>query len=179
MDQKFIDAVQTGKLVRVRLALSNELMLDPRGVTFKEMLRYAESKLTSLYQDDDGKIYDNDPAQWNEDFLFDVKNGLDLNFSREKLTFYETVAKHVLKDKAEQMEQDERNKSSRITSAQGNNSSKNGATHINKKAIYTGVTIGGAALAVTGFCLERIALASLGLAGAVIGGVLLYNETKK
>ena len=41
MDSKFIDAVQSKKLVRVRLALSNELMLDPRGVTFSEMLRYA------------------------------------------------------------------------------------------------------------------------------------------
>ena len=96
MDSKFIDAVQSKKLVRVRLALSNELMLDPRGVTFSEMLRYAESNLSSLYQDDDGKIYDNEKSKWSEDFLYDLKNGLDLNFSREKLALYEAVAKFVL-----------------------------------------------------------------------------------
>ena len=103
MDSKFIDAVQSKKLVRVRLALSNELMLDPRGVTFSEMLRYAESNLSSLYQDDDGKIYDNEKSKWSEDFLYDLKNGLDLNFSREKLALYEAVAKFVLREKAKQI----------------------------------------------------------------------------
>ena len=88
MDSKFIDAVQTGKIIRVRLALSNELLLDPRGTTFIEMLRYAESNLSSLFQDDDGKVYDRNPANWNNDFLYDLKNGLDLNFSREKLALY-------------------------------------------------------------------------------------------
>lgn len=49
MDTKFINAVQIKNIVRVRLALSNELMLDPRGKTFKEMLQYAESNLPLLY----------------------------------------------------------------------------------------------------------------------------------
>ena len=44
---------------------------------------------------------------------------------------------------------------------------------------YTGVTIGGTAIAVTGFCLQKIGLASLGLVGAIIGGVLLFNDSKK
>ena len=94
MTPRFIDAVQTKKLVRVRFSLSNELMLDPRGKTFTEMLQYAESNLPLLYLDDDGKIYDEDSSKWNEDFLYDLKNDLDLNFSKEKLSLYEIVAKH-------------------------------------------------------------------------------------
>ena len=30
-----------------------------------------------------------------------------------------------------------------------------------------------------GFCLQKIGLASLGLVGAIIGGVLLFNDSKK
>jgi hypothetical protein len=179
MDPKFIDAVQSKKLVRVRLALSNELMLDPRGVTFSEMLRYAESNLSSLYQDDDGKIYDNEKSKWSEDFLYDLKNGLDLNFSREKLALYEAVAKFVLREKAKQMEQDDIKEQTKSLSIQKNNYSEPTDSQINKKAIYTGVTIGGTAIAITGFCLQKIGLASLGLVGAIIGGVLLFNDSKK
>lgn len=179
MDSKFIDAVQTEKLVRVRLALSNELMLDPRGVTFTKMLQYAESNLSSLYQNDDGKIYDNEQTKWNEDFLYDLKNGLDLNFSREKLTLYVIVAKYVLKEKAKQMEQDNIKEQRQRFFIEKNNSLNTTDSPKNKKAIYTGVTIGGTALAVTGFCLQRLGLASLGLVGAIIGGVLLFNDSKK
>lgn len=179
MDSKFIDAVQSQKLVRVRLALSNELMLDPRGVTFSEMLRYAESSLSSLYQDDDGKIYDNEQSNWDEGFLYDLKNGLDLNFSREKLALYEAVAKFVLREKAKQMDQDDIKEQSKSLSIQENNSSDQTDSQINIKAIYTSVTIGGTALAITGFCLQKICLASLGLVGAIIGGVLLFNDSKK
>ena len=179
MDTKFIDAVQTENLVRTRLALSNELMLDPRGLTFKEMLQYAESNLSLLYQEDDGKIYDNDPTKWNEDFLYDIKNSLDLNFSREKLTIYETVAKHVLKEKAEQMEQNDINELSRHSSEKEKKSSNTGTTQINKKAIYIGLTIGGTVIAVAGLCIHKTALASLGVAGVIVGSVLLYNEMKK
>ena len=38
MDTNFINAVQIKNIVRVRLALSNELMLDPRGKTFIDNL---------------------------------------------------------------------------------------------------------------------------------------------
>lgn len=177
MDSKFIDAVQTGKIIRVRLALSNELLLDPRGTTFIEMLRYAESNLSSLFQDDDGKVYDSNPANWNNDFLYDLKNGLDLNFSREKLALYERVAKSVLQGKAKQMEQEERKELTKPLLEDNNSNTSD--TQINKKAIYESVVIGGVVVAITGFCFSRMVLASLGVTGAIIGGVLLLKELKK
>lgn len=179
MDAKFIDAVKTGKLVRVRLALSNELMLDPRGVTFTEMLRHAESNLSDLYQADDGKIYDNDPTKWDEEFLYDLKNGLDLNFSKEKLDLYETVAKYVLKEKAGLMEQDDTNGSSQQSSVEDSESQDAAEAQISKKQAYMCVTVSCAIVALANLIQMRPGLASLGLAGAVIGGVLLYNESKK
>jgi hypothetical protein len=77
------------------------------------------------------------------------------------------------------MEQDDIKEQTKSLSIQKNNYSEPTDSQINKKAIYTGVTIGGTAIAVTGFCLQKIGLASLGLVGAIIGGVLLFNDSKK
>ena len=99
MKAKFIKAVENGDLVSVRLFISNELMLDPRGKSFSEMKKFAESKFSNLYDVDDAKSYTSTETEWNEILLFSIKNDLDNNFSKEKLTIYENVAKHVLKDK--------------------------------------------------------------------------------
>ena len=172
MKAKFIKAVEGGDLVSVRLFIANELMLDPRGKSFSEMKNYAETKFSNLYDIDDAKSYSSVKTEWNEDLLFTIKNDLDSNFSKEKLAIYEDVAKFVLKDKAEQLNKEEASRSSSVNAA--GRVQKN-----NKKKLYMGITVGGAAVAVTGLCLSRIALASLGLAGVVIGGILLYNDAKK
>ena len=172
MKAKFIKAVEGGDLVSVRLFIANELMLDPRGKSFSEMKNYAETKFSNLYDIDDAKSYSSVKTEWNEDLLFTIKNDLDSNFSKEKLAIYEDVAKFVLKDKAEQLNKEEASRSSSVNAA--GRVQKN-----NKKKLYMGITVGGAAVAVTGLCLSRIALASLGFAGVVIGGILLYNDAKK
>ena len=176
MKAKFIKAVESGDLVSVRLFISNELMLDPRGKSFSEMKTFAEAKFSNLYDDDDAKSYSSVKSEWNEELLFLIKNDLDDNFSKEKLSIYENVAKYVLKDKAEQLNKEETSRSSRIYTETINTGrvQKN-----NNKKLYVGITVGGAAVAVTGLCLSRLALASLGFAGIVIGGILLYNNTKK
>ena len=172
MKAKFIKAVEGGDLVSVRLFIANELMLDPRGKSFSEMKNFAETKFSNLYDIDDAKSYSSVKTEWNEDLLFTIKNDLDSNFSKEKLAIYEDVAKFVLKDKAEQLNKEEASRSSSVNAA--GRVQKN-----NKKKLYMGITVGGAAVAVTGLCLSRIALASLGFAGVVIGGILLYNDAKK
>ncbi len=176
MKAKFIKAVEGGDLVSVRLFIANELMLDPRGKSFSEMKNFAETKFSNLYDIDDAKSYSSVKTEWNEDLLFSIKNDLDSNFSKEKLDIYENVAKYVLIDKAEQLNKEETSRSSRIDTDTVNTrrNQKN-----NNKNLYIGITIGGAAVAVTGLCLSRLALASLGFAGVVIGGFLLYNDTKK
>ena len=172
MKAKFIKAVEGGDLVSVRLFIANELMLDPRGKSFSEMKNFAETKFSNLYDIDDAKSYSSVKTEWNEDLLFTIKNDLDSNFSKEKLAIYEDVAKFVLKDKAEQLNKEEASRSSSVNAA--GRVQKN-----NKKKLSIGITVGGAAVAVTGLCLSRLALASLGFAGVVIGGILLYNDAKK
>lgn len=178
MKAKFIKAVESGDLVSVRLFISNELMLDPRGKSFSEMKNYAEAKFSDLYDVNDTKSYPSDNKEWNEGLLFSIKNDLDDNFSKEKLAIYENVAKYALRDKAEQLNKEEASRSQRIDTAI-NTDNVGKAQKKNNKNLYLGITGGGAVVAVTGFCLSRVALASLGIAGVVIGGILLYNDAKK
>ena len=51
MNQRFIHAVSEHNLAKVRLSISNELLLDPRGLTYKEMLNYASENLPELFED--------------------------------------------------------------------------------------------------------------------------------
>lgn len=178
MKAKFIKAVESEDIVSVRLFITNELMLDPRGKSFSEMKNFAEAKFSNLYDTDNAKSYSSVKTEWDEELLFSIKNDLDDNFSKEKLAVYENVAKYVLKDKAEELDKEEASRSARTNRTYNN---ENACRHqkTSKKKLYTSITVGGAAVAVTGLCLSRVALASLGFAGAVIGGILLYNDAKK
>lgn len=178
MKVKFIKAVESGDLVSVRLFIANELMLDPRGKSFTEIKNFAEAKFDNLYDPDNAKSYSSVKTDWNEELLFSIKNDLDDNFSKEKLAVYESVAKYVLKDKAEELDKEEASRSARTTTT-SNSENTGRSQRRNNKNLYTCITVGGAAIAVTGLCLSRVALASLGLAGVVIGGILLYNDAKK
>lgn len=177
MKVKFIKAVESRDLVSVRLFIANELMLDPRGKSFAEMKNFAEAKFDNLYDPDNAKSYSSVKTDWNEELLFSIKNDLDDNFSKEKLAVYESVAKYVLKDKAEELDKEEASRSARTTTTYNSENTSRTQRRSNKK-LYTCITVGGAAIAVTGLCLSRVALASLGLAGVVIGGILLYNDAK-
>ena len=178
MKQKYLKAIEENDVISVRIFLANELMLDPRGHSFKEMLELAEQKIPTVYELDNGNSYTQDSTTWDEAFLFNLKNDLDENFSREKLRFYETVVKVVLKEKASQLDKEETQQqaaSSRQTDPSCN--TETGFEH--KKAIYAGVTVGGLVLTATGLSFSKMALTSLGIAGVMIGGYLLYKESTK
>ena len=115
MKVKFIKAVESKDLVSVRLFIANEFMLDPRGKSFTEMKNFAEAKFDNLYDPDNAKSYSSVKTDWNEELLFSIKNDLDDNFSKEKLAVYESVAKYVLKDKAEELDKEEASHSARTT----------------------------------------------------------------
>ena len=195
MTTKFKNKVEAGDIVAVRLMIANELMLDPRGDSFHEMLDYAASRLPDLFEACDGNgSYTTDETSWSEEYLSQVKSDLNYNFSKERLDYYEKVAKSVLHEKAEVLKGDEpktRPSSTSHTSGRRTHdygprpncepqdmpSDSEGTESPNP--VYVGITAGSAAIAVVGFCLSRMALASLGVVGAVIGGCLIYNDLKK
>lgn len=179
MESTFVSDVNTENIIGVRISLSNELLLDPRGRSFKEMLAYAESKLTNLYDEHDGISYSEDTQEWNKSFLFSLKNDLKYNFSRERLMFYEKIAKYVLQEKAKQLDSEEqeelrkKNNEEIYTQTQINetNSSED------KRKIYTGIAIGGAVVATVGLFTSKF-VTLFGVVGVAVGSYLLYKEKK-
>ena len=175
MRAKFTKKVQDNDLYGVRLSLADEMLIDPRGNDFKEMLAYAEKYLPGLYETDNGAEYPQNESDWTKDLLYNLKYDLSKNFSREKLVLFVKMAQFVLKDKATSLEQEEKEKV-RTTSEQ--ETSKSSLTQ--QKNIYVGVVaISGVAVAVTGICISKIAITTLGLAGVVIGGVLYLKNNRK
>lgn len=182
MNPKFIKLVEEGNIIRVRLSLSNELLLDPRGDSFCKMKSFAESQLPNLYEPDKGITYTKPADEWDKDFLLQVKNDLDNNFSESQLLVYERVAKKVLEEKAANLEQEE------AAEAQSHSVSQEEKVYNYRIVAYT-TTAAGATVAIAGMSLSKATLASLGLSrmflcslglvGVVIGGVLLYKELKK
>ena len=91
-------------LPSTRLTLSNEMLLDPRGERFKEMRKMAEGKWGDrLYDKHKGII----SKSHDKSSLFDVKNNLDDNFSRERLDDYYNQSKRILKSKADSLNKEE------------------------------------------------------------------------
>lgn len=170
MDKDFIKLVDEGNVKSVRMDLSNELLFDPRGETFKEMLTYAKERMTNLFEENMEANYSVPPKEdWNEDFLFKVKNDLDSNFSIEKLAFYQAVIEEVGKDKAKTLDKEEEERKNRPQPRK--------KTVV--KPVPAAVTTGGAILTIAGMCLGKTFLTLFGGA-ALIGGVLfIINDNKR
>jgi len=176
MTERFLNAVEANRISLVRGYLANELAIDPRGKTFEEMLAYAEKKLSNLFQEDNGKTYSENISDWNEDFLMKVKNDLDSNFSRERLSFYEKITKEVLKEKARALDEEQAfqpNSGYSSTSSENEDNSKNNATSNSRSSTNNNTslitTLAGAAVAVTGICLKSAAVITVGTIGVVAG----------
>lgn len=176
MKQKFIESVKSGDVRKVRLSLSNELLLDPRGKAFAEMLNYAKANLSNLFEENREARYEVLPKeQWDENFLFTVKSDLDSNFSVEKLAFYQAVIEIVGKDKMASLDEGEKNaKMQKSSSHQPREKAKR-----SKKTVSMSVATGGAVLTIVGLCVGKTLLTLVG--GAVlIGGVLItINDSRK
>lgn len=176
MKQKFIESVKSGDVRKVRLSLSNELLLDPRGKAFAEMLNYAKANLSNLFEENREARYEVLPKeQWDENVLFTVKSDLDSNFSVEKLAFYQAVIEIVGKDKMASLDEEEKNaKMQKSSSHQPREKAKR-----SKKTVSMSVATGGAVLTIVGLCVGKTLLTLVG--GAVlIGGVLItINDSRK
>lgn len=105
MTQEFRSAVESNNVAYVRMMLSNELILDPRGASFDEMLEFAKGRLRDLFEEEVQCDFEIpvDKEFWNDDVLSKMKRALNINFSTEKLSLYVTIAKHIGAEKAKEM----------------------------------------------------------------------------
>ena len=101
-------------LVGSRFFLSNEHLLDPRGKSSGKYKKLMEDKWgESFYEPYKGKgKFDSsifNKTNFTEDEVFNLKNDLDSNFSKENLKAYEHAVKNndFLKDKARHLDIEE------------------------------------------------------------------------
>ena len=209
MKQKYIEAVAMHKLVKVRMMLADELLLDPRGETFTEMLEYAKNNLPDLFEPNKVSNYEFslDESTWDIELASTIKQDLISNFSIEKLALFEKVARKIGEDKANTLNEEERREryrsddtlNNRRTSNAGGSSSdrnrdslrrddpsnanRNGRRQTTDKRTMGTISLcGGAALTIVGVCVEGVAQTLLCLAGGaavVVGGIVLLSESKK
>jgi hypothetical protein len=99
MDTKFIDAVNNHNIIRVRIALANEILLNANGKSFHEMLNFAEQNLSDLYDEHDGEVFVEDYSNFTSNDVADIQNKLDFNFSKERLSYFEKVVRKVKEEK--------------------------------------------------------------------------------
>ena len=95
MNNEFIKAVEDKKVKTVRMMLSNELLLDPRGETFGKMLQYSKENLDNLFEPNEPARFDipTNKEEWTDEVVSKMKRDLNMNFSIEKLSLFAEMAK--------------------------------------------------------------------------------------
>lgn len=190
MKEQYIKAVTEGNLWKARMMLADELLLDPRGRTFEEMLAYTKAKLPGLFEADRGSNYKLPPDRntWDEDLRSIIKQDLISNFSVKKLEEFKKVAMEVGKEKARKLDEEGKGKEEYGNGRKeepGNECVDNGLkTTMDKRTVGTISLCGGAALSIAGLCVGGcIAKTLLCLTGgtAIVAGTiaLLSKENNK
>ena len=189
INQEFQNAVNERNLASVRMMLTNELLLDPRGKTFEEMLQYAKDKLPDLFEPEQPSRFSipSDKEEWNDDVLSKMKRDLNMNFSVEKLALFVEMAKHVGADKATELEKEELERKKRAKEKKEKKTGEHTSgsrTRNSRKTTGTIITGSGAIIGITGLCIEGTIGTVLSILGGVvaIGGVILLsvpNKTKR
>lgn len=158
----FMEAVKAGKMMRVRIMMKDSLLVDPTGVQFDEMERYAAEVLGDIYTEHDGEELKYDVAAWNEDYLNEQMVAVVNGFSKERIDLLKSMVRYLYKDKASKI-RTERDAAS--------------TTHtITRKQVGTGVTVAGAALTVAGICTAHTALTIGGVVVAAAGVALIVSD---
>ena len=176
MNQRFKQSVADGKLMKVRLALSNELLLDPRGDTFKEMLEYALEHIPDLYEQDDAKFIFLSEKFWDEDYMSSLHISLNKNFSTTKLNHFQDVVKVVLKAKLCNLNKGQNSGDTSYNSA-GSNGQSSSVFEGKDELLFMA---GGAISAIVGLCVSSTVLKStlipLGVAGIAYGAFKYFKK---
>ena len=164
--KEFIEAVESGKTLRVRIMLKDILLVDPTAAKFDEMEAYASSVLGNIYDEHDGETLNYDVTGWNEDYLNEQMVAVVNNFSKERIELLKGMVRYIYRDKVQKIRYEE-------------SSSQNHEKRvISQKHVGTGVAVAGAALAVAGICTSHTILTIGGVAAAAVGVALIVTDKR-
>lgn len=158
----FMEAVQSGRMMRVRIMLKDSLLIDPTAAQFDEMEQYATEHMGNIYTPHDGERLNFDVSAWNEEYLNRQMVTVVSCFSRERVDLLKAMVRYLYKDKAD-----------RIRSESSNTRTER---HITRKQIGTGVTAAGAVMTVAGICISQTILTIGGVLTAAAGVALIISD---
>lgn len=161
---EFMDAVQSRKVIRVRIMLKDSLLVDPTGIQFDEMEKYATSQMDNIYMEHDGEILDFDVNSWNEEYLNQQMVIVVNSFSKERIQLLKSMVRYLYRDKAHKMCGERENVYS--------------SHDITRTQVGKGVTVAGAALTIAGICTAHTVLTIGGVVAATAGVVLIYGDKR-
>lgn len=162
--KEFIEAVESGKLLRVRIMLKDILLVDPTATKFEEMESYANSKMGDLYDEHNDEKLNYDVTCWDEGYLNEQMVNVVNNFSKERIELLKGMVRHIYRDKVQKI---------RFEESASRHQEK---TAITQKHIGTGVAVAGAAVAVLGICTSHTILTIGGAAAAAVGVALIVTD---
>lgn len=151
---EFKEAVGSGKKTRVRIMLKDIMLVDPTMKQFDEMLDYAKSKISDLFDEHNGDALKYDRKDWNESYLNNQMVAVVNNFSKERVELLRNMVKYIYRDKAEKINARNQYQS---------------ATTITRKQVGIGMTAAGTVAAVAGICAHQGLLIVGGVAVAAVG----------
>ena len=96
-DQNLEKALREGNLMHIKNALSG-IMLRDKGFNtneFDESLKYAQSKIGGLIEEDDGDTEFKPQSEWNAGYWDYLNAALIYNFSRKKIDHIKEVGRFV------------------------------------------------------------------------------------
>lgn len=161
--KEFAEAVQTGKMLRVRIMLKDSLLVDPTAEQFQEMEVYAVKNMGDIYENHDGNSLNYDVTEWNTNYLNQQMVAVVTNFSHERIDLLKQMVKYLFKEKVQNIR----------------NARMQQTGNLSRKQIGTGVTAAGAVLTLAGVCLSHTALTVGGAVVAVAGLAVIANDKGK
>lgn len=163
VSQEFSEAVENGKIVRVRIMLKDSMLVDPTTRQFDALFNYASEKLGNLYDEHDGETLKYEVSLWNESYLNGQMVKVVNNFSKERIELLKNMVKYLYRERAEKIASEENN-------AYG--SDKN----ISRKQIGMGVSAAGAVVTVAGIAASESFLVIGGVVAVAAGAVMILTD---
>lgn len=170
----FKEAVNSGNIQRIRIMMKNSLLVDPTFREFKEM-ENATASVKGLYDIHDGKKFEMNKGNWDDNYMNKQMAQVVSNFSHERIDHIKDVVCYLRPvDKITPSHNETRNSNSKnikttISYKEQKRRDQESGRYLGAK-IATGAVAGAVVGSVVGSAVG-VTVATGAVAGAVVGGV--------
>ena len=170
----FKEAVNSGNIQRIRIMMKNSLLVDPTFREFKEMENAADS-VKGLYDIHDGKEFEVNKENWDDDYMDKQMVQVVSNFSHERIDHIKDVVRYLRPvDKITPSHNETRNSNSKNIKTTISYKEQKRLDQQSGRDLGSKIATGAVAGAVVGSVVASavgVTVATGAVAGAVVGGV--------